>query len=176
VLTEAQSARLARRFTKDFADCEFAQPATDQLELGYTSEQIRPWVENWTASLKQPQLLVRGDGGAPATALMLGDMQFYPDVEILEFDKKHVAVEVKLLRSNDGTGSLTKALGQSVIYRTLGFDTVHVALIDVRGTHIQERELPDWSLMNASGIFIHWFRPVKTPTGVQMRCTKSATA
>jgi hypothetical protein len=49
-------------------------------------------------------------------------MTFLPDAQASLGAQKILAIEVKILRDGDPSGSLSKAIGQTFMYRALGFE------------------------------------------------------
>jgi hypothetical protein len=67
---------------------------------------------------------VRGDGGQKTHPARLGGFFFYPDLAVVEFERRHLALEVKVLRgSSEQNEALAKALGQTFIYGQCGYAT-----------------------------------------------------
>jgi hypothetical protein len=85
-------------------------------------------------------------------------MLFFPDIEIAEFAARYVAVEVKILRGAQATGSVTKALGQAVLYRSLGFLSAFVIIVDLRPRSDRAgRSAADWNVLDDAGLSVSWF-------------------
>lgn len=159
-LDDDQIEKLELLFASWVQDQELPQPRVDQPETNYTGEVILPRVEDFTRNLGKDFLVVRGDGGVPPLPLTIDGLQFFPDVEIVSFTDRYISLEVKILRGGDFTGALTKALGQALIYRTLGVRESHVLLVDSRSTSqkIHDPLLEKWlESVKGLGIHVHWF-------------------
>ena len=165
-----QIGKLESLFLEWIQSQEFPAPRGDQPEPSYTGDVVLPRVEEFTKNLGKDFLVVRGDGGVPPLPLTIDGLQFFPDLEIVSFTDRYIALEVKILRGGDFTGALTKALGQALIYRTLGVRDSHVVLIDHRYTSskIHDPLLGNWlNSVKGLGIHVHWFSP---SFGGTMRC------
>ncbi len=103
-----------------------------QQERTLTKNQIGPALRKFALSLGIPQLVVRHDGDSPARPLLRHGMTFLPDAQISLGNQKILAVEVKILRENDPSGSLSKALGQTFMYRSLGYEISLGMVFDFR--------------------------------------------
>ncbi len=101
-------------------------------ETEFTGTVLVPRVLEFVKSLRHRSLIVNGDGFSPPSSLVFARMSFVPDIEILEFGHRLLAIEVKMIRENDPTGAFTKSIGQAVVYKSLGFEFAHVLLIDCR--------------------------------------------
>lgn len=93
---------------------------------------ILPSVSTWLAGLRKPSLFLRGDGGVPPRPVPGYGSFFYPDIEIGAFAHRYLAAEVKFIRDSDASGSISKALGQALVYRAAGISVVFVILVDCR--------------------------------------------
>lgn len=160
-LGEHQLRRMSELFRELMSTSIFRSPSLSETEPEFTSRVLRPGVENWVANvLKKRDLVVRGDGSANVPRpLVLGDLAFRPDIEIVQTGQRCLAVEVKFLREGqDPTGSLAKALGQCVIYREMGFYSSHAVLMDLRPLPSERLPaLPNWDTSRAASIDLHWF-------------------
>jgi hypothetical protein len=59
-------------------------------------------------------------------------MTFLPDAQASLGSQKILAIEVKILRDSDPSGSLSKAIGQTLMYRALGFEMALGLIFDNR--------------------------------------------
>jgi hypothetical protein len=103
-----------------------------QQERTLTKNQIGPALRKFALSLGIPQLVVRHDGDSPVRPLLRHGMTFLPDAQISLGSQKVLAVEVKILRESDPSGSLSKALGQTFMYRSLGYEISLGMIFDFR--------------------------------------------
>jgi hypothetical protein len=155
-LSSGQLAKLSELFGDRIADLEWRRPTPGESEPTYTGAELLPSVSDLMSNLDTPGLVVRADGGVPTRPVSLFGVEFYPDLEIAYFDARSLAVEVKFIRGADGTGSISKALGQALVYRAGGYPHVHVVLIDCR-PKMAAMHAPDMYL--PSGVVAHWIRP-----------------
>lgn len=113
-------------------EIEFTAPGKVEKERDFTGRVIVPEVSKWLQSLRLPWLSLKGDGATQPEPLHFEGMSFIPDLTIKAFEKRYLALEVKFLTDVDAGGSLSKALGQSQIYKSLGFIFSHAIAIDIR--------------------------------------------
>ncbi len=103
-----------------------------QQERDLTTRQVGPSLKSLTQTLLLNQLVVRYDGHLPARPLIQCGMTFLPDAQITLHSQKVMAVEVKIIREQDPSGSLSKAIGQTLMYRALGFESALGIIFDLR--------------------------------------------
>ena len=101
-------------------------------EREITRTLVGPTLVRFTHSLVIPQLVVRYDGHKSTRPLVRGDLKFLPDAQIALNHQKLVALEVKLIKEIDPTGAITKAVGQTFMYRSLGFESAIAIIFDLR--------------------------------------------
>lgn len=158
-LPEAESQRLSELFGTLIAESSWRRPLPGEAEPSYTRDVIMPTVADWLATLGRPQLFLRGDGVAPPRSVSLLDMFWYPDIEIVAFERRHLVGEVKFLRDVDASGSVSKAVGQAALYRAAGVDFGHVLLIDCRARPSAGLGESARDLGGRLGLFIHHIVP-----------------
>jgi len=117
--------------------------------------------------LKIPALFLRGDGGVSPRPVPGFGTFFYPDLEISEFHSRYLAVEVKFIRDSDPSGSISKALGQALIYRAAGIPLVYVILIDCRSRDRSSSDIDGVFLELAKAFSIHLV--YKSPSAIMRR-------
>ena len=103
-----------------------------QQERSITHHYVGPVVKSVLETVGERQLILRHDGAIAPRSILRYGMSFSPDLEISLYSQKCLAVEVKILRDHDASGSLTKAVGQTFMYKALGFDKVIGLIFDVR--------------------------------------------
>jgi hypothetical protein len=91
--------------------------------------------------LQVPGLHVGGDGAGPVAVAPFLGCHLEPDITILSFSRRLLAIEVKILRPSSFSSDVTKAVGQASLYRTFGFHKSAILLVDrervVRTSEIQ---------------------------------------
>lgn len=97
-----------------------------------TGTVLIPQMLKFVNGLGHKSLVVTGDRFSSPTALWHAQMSFVPDMEVLNYGARLLAIEVKVIRDTDPSGAFTKSLGQAVIYRSLGFFCSHVIVLDCR--------------------------------------------
>lgn len=138
-------ANLEKFFAKliaHFQSIEIEYEAQGQLERSLTKSQVGPALQAFVDSLIVPQLIVRYDGHKSVRPLLRHGMTFLPDAQVTLGNQKIVAVEVKILRDGDPSGSLSKAIGQTYLYRALGFEMAIGLIIDARTRKHEGLEYP----------------------------------
>jgi hypothetical protein len=103
-----------------------------QQERELTTNQVGPCLKNFAESLMIKQLIVRYDGHLAARPLIQHGMKFLPDAQITIHSQRILAVEVKIIREVDPSGSLSKAIGQTLMYKALGFENSLGLIFDMR--------------------------------------------
>lgn len=106
-------------------------------EPDFTGTVLIPRVLEFVKTLRHNSLVVNGDRFSPTSSLFHAQMSFIPDIEILEFGHRLLAIEVKMIRESDSSGAFTKSLGQALVYKSLGFEFAHVVLLDCRNKPVQ---------------------------------------
>jgi hypothetical protein len=159
VLSTGQLAKLIELSDLWFGSLEFPSVPDDISERVFTAKYLYPRVDEWVRSLATPSLVVRSDGSTPPRRLSLEETTFVPDLEIGEHNATYVAVEVKLLKTTNSSAAITKAIGQAVVYRSLGFESSHVVIVDLRPKVGPSRiSVAAWEVLAGSGLTVHWYR------------------
>lgn len=107
-------------------------PFRDEKETTYTQRVILPFISDWVKELNEKDLHVRGDGGLNPLPIVWDEISLYPDVTIMVFHDRLLAIEVKFIRTEDPGGSLTKAIGQTLMYEKAGFANAIAIMFDSR--------------------------------------------
>ena len=121
MLSEQQISSLYEMLLEEVTSMQIESPHVNEQETSFTSRVLYPWLRDWVAALRKPGLYVRGDGGPSISPVVWHGITFRPDLGIYSGQNKYVAVEIKLLTNADPGGSLTKAVGQTLMYEELGF-------------------------------------------------------
>ena len=103
-----------------------------QQERSITHYFAGPVVDSVLQSIGERQLILRHDGAIAPRSIVRYGMSFSPDIEISLYSQKCLAVEVKILRDHDASGSITKAVGQTFMYKALGFEKAIGLIFDAR--------------------------------------------
>ena len=85
-------------------------------------------------TLNKSGLYCRGNGGPSVQPIVVDDLEFYPDIEIVMDSQKVLSIEVKFIRAQDPNGSITKGLGQGLLYKLHGYENSFVLFFDLRET------------------------------------------
>lgn len=78
------------------------------------------------------QIVLSYDDATPARPLLKYGMTFLPDAHLNPGHQKICAMEVKFLRDSDPSRSQNKAVGQTFMFRTLGYDMSIGLIFDLR--------------------------------------------
>lgn len=141
-LTDKQFSILIKVISRTLEDTEFGQPKLGSTELFITKNHVIPRIEEVIAKIKKKGLNVRGDGSQPVRPIYKSNFSVKPDIEIENYGERLIAVEVKILKKKDPTGSLSKAIGQGLLYRVWGYKAVFVLVFDFRpGKNVKTKKL-----------------------------------
>jgi hypothetical protein len=98
------------------------QIESSQMERSVTRNFVAPLIRDFLLNKGAFHLVLRSDGFLAPRPLIRHGMSFAPDVDISRLNQRILAIEVKILRDNDASGSLTKAIGQTFAYKALGYE------------------------------------------------------
>lgn len=105
-------------------------PKSTEGEVPYTDRVVVPVVQGFIDDLGIPGLLVGGHHTGINRPIRYLGMDFHPDLVVVEGGRRLIALEVKFLGRSGRSGALTKALGQTFIYRNGGYATAAALVID----------------------------------------------
>jgi hypothetical protein len=131
-LTESEVQKFFFKVVSFFENQEIEAIAQGQQERSLTKNQIGPALKEFVLQIGIPQIVVRYDGHNPVRPLLRHGMTFLPDAQASLGAQKILAIEVKILRDSDPSGSLSKAIGQTFMYRALGFEMSLGLIFDYR--------------------------------------------
>jgi hypothetical protein len=131
-LSSSQLNKLFNGVTQHFADLESPAIAWGQQERTLTKSWVGPKLKQYVDTLLIPQMVLRYDGSTAVRPLLKYGMTFLPDAHLNLGHQRICAIEVKFLRDSDPSGSLTKAIGQTLMYRTLGYEMSLGLIFDLR--------------------------------------------
>jgi len=103
-----------------------------QQEREFTKEQVGPALQQFLIETFRSQITLRFDGELSARPLIRYGMKFYPDAQLSFRTQRILSVEVKIIRDSDASGSLSKAIGQTLMYRALGYECSLGLIVDAR--------------------------------------------
>jgi hypothetical protein len=141
-LSKSYLEKFFEKLISHYQSIEIEYDAQGQIERSLTKKQIGPALNKFVESLLVPQLLVRYDGHKTVKPLLRHGMTFLPDAHVTLGNQKVAALEVKILRDGDPSGSLSKAIGQTYLYRALGFEMSLGLIIDARTKKYDGLEVP----------------------------------
>jgi hypothetical protein len=131
-LTDKELDNLYKKVILYFQSYDFAALGENQLELALTKAQIGPALKKIMLQLGFQQMIIRFDGDSSVKPLVRYGMTFLPDLQAYIGMQKILAIEVKILRDQDASGALNKAIGQTFIYRELGYEMAIGMIFDKR--------------------------------------------
>ena len=131
-LTNARLNKLHELVREGLESTEWPAIKEGQQERSITNHFVGPAVKSVLEVIGERQLILRHDGEIAPRSMVRYGMSFSPDVEISLYSQKCLAIEVKILRDHDASGSLTKAIGQTFMYKALGFEKVIGLIFDAR--------------------------------------------
>lgn len=122
-------------FLTTFADEQMAweAPLAGEKEPTYTARVLAPQVESFLATLNEPRLQLKADGDLRPVPIAFDSRHFYPDISIDHLNERVLAIECKFMGDSHVNSSLTTAIGQAVVYRSLGYRAAFVFLISRLG-------------------------------------------
>jgi len=132
-------------------------PGFSETEEQYTARVVRPYIDKFVKDTRSPGLVVRSDGQQQPLRVQVNGITAIPDIEIGEGREVLLAVEVKFLRDQDPSGSLTKAIGQAVLYRSLRAHQAAVMLIDMRSNSPENDWRPLEFAADVCAVTVFWF-------------------
>ena len=121
-LNQDQLAVLFREVYELLVKTDWPKVESSQMERTITRNYVAPVIRDYLVNKGAFHLVLRSDGFLAPRPLLRHGMSFSPDVDISRLNQRALAIEVKILRDNDASGSLTKALGQTFAYKGLGYE------------------------------------------------------
>jgi hypothetical protein len=131
-LNSDQLEKVFRVVESDLKGASWPRVDPRQQERSITQHVVRPVIETTLERIGEKRLLLGSDGLKVPKPILKFGMSFSPDLEIRFFHQKCIAFEVKVLRDSDASGSLTKAIGQTLVYKNLGFEYAICLIFDAR--------------------------------------------
>jgi hypothetical protein len=110
---------------------EIALPKAAEREPAFTARVLSPIIRNAISSIGVAGLRWGGDGARHTlpTVTTMG-LSFAPDLAI-QFERRRIlAFEVKFLRREQRQTALATALGQALLYKSFGYESVGIILIE----------------------------------------------
>lgn len=135
-ISDIQLVRLEQLVISDIESATFPRPIDEEKEEEFTKRVFLPHLQSSVEAIGAKFLFLRSDGGVSPLATYWQGMAFYPDATITAFSDKLIAFEIKFLRAGDPGGSLSKAIGQSILYKMGGFERSYSLIFDLRGRFV----------------------------------------
>ena len=140
LLTQSQISRTGVLFNELMSSWIPVFPIENEMENAYTARVLYPLVRNWVGTLNKSGLYCRGNGGPSVQPIVVHGLEFYPDIEIVMDSQKVLSIEVKFIRDQDSNSSITKGLGQGLLYQLHGYETSFVLFFDLRLNALNSRK------------------------------------
>jgi hypothetical protein len=132
-LSRGQIENLHADIVDKFSNHPWPDLEPGQLERTVTKNIVAPIVRTYLDNIGASTLVLRHDGQLQPRPLIRHGMSFAPDLDISRLNQRCLAIEVKILRSTDASGSLTKAIGQTFSYKALGYESSIGLIFEGRG-------------------------------------------
>ena len=120
-LSAERSARLKALVFEHFQQVDLKAPSKGEGETAFTRRVLQPSMRELLSEIGFSGLLPTGDGAASIQSVHFLNLHFRPDMGISLFNRKVLAIEVKLLRGMSRQNSLATAVGQATLYRAAGY-------------------------------------------------------
>ncbi len=134
-LREEHAVTLVERLIGALLHTPLRAPEAGETEERYVASTLVPVVRGAIVNLRG--LTVHGEGiRRPAPARYLG-YSMYPDIALMNYRQRVVAIEAKYVDFASAKGDLSTAIGQAVIYARGGYLTALAVLI---GIHARETQ------------------------------------
>lgn len=129
-LTELQSKKIEEKIVAHLGSAVLRLPQDGESEPAFSKSVLAPAISAATVSLRQFGAVISGPGLSPVLTVRTANMEFIPDVAILFHRERLVAVEAKFIGTSGRQQALTQSIGQSVVYRALGYRHAVVVVAD----------------------------------------------
>lgn len=131
-INENQISKVFNKIVADLDSNNWEKIEPGRQERWVTKHLVRPVVENSLNNIGESRLILSSDGEVQPKQINRFGMTFSPDLDVTFLNQRCISFEVKLLRDNDASGSITKAIGQSIMYHELGYSYSLCLLFDCR--------------------------------------------
>ncbi len=122
-VSKSEVARVFDEVYELLSGSNWPQVESAQLERSITRNNVAPIIRDYLLNKGAFHLVLRSDGFLAPRPLLRHGMSFTPDVDLSRLSQRILAIEVKILRDHDASGSLSKAIGQTFAYKALGYET-----------------------------------------------------
>lgn len=131
-IAEGQVGAVFEKILTDLDSMQWEKVDPNRQERWVTKHLVRPVVKKTLDNIGERRLLLSSDGETKPRQINRFGMTFSPDLDVTFLSQRCISFEVKLLRDSDASGSITKALGQSIIYHELGYSYSLCLIFDCR--------------------------------------------
>jgi hypothetical protein len=153
-LNPTQVAKLVTFVRDGLALRPMDRPTISESEPEFTGRVLQPIVGSVLSEIRHAGLKRMGDGATSVRTVHAFGLNFYPDIAISYFDQLLLAVEVKVLRGFGRQSAICSAMGQAILYRSAGYASSLVVLVDAEGVLSDEAVMTTESALktHSSGI------------------------
>lgn len=128
-LSEAQSIKLFNITREYLAQLAWQSPHENEREPNYTARALAPGIQEQVQLLNHSGLVVRSDGVLTPQAVQFDKAQHYPDMAINFHHDRIGAIEVKFFDDSLRGQAYLTAIGQGVMYSSLGYSWSIIVLV-----------------------------------------------
>lgn len=128
-LSELQSQKLFKLTQDIFLNVKWTTPLEGEREPEYTARILAPFFRTEVARLRHLGLVVRADGTITAQAVMFDTARHYPDMAVNYHFERVGAIEVKFIDEFLSGQAYLTALGQGLLYSSMGYKWSVVVLV-----------------------------------------------
>lgn len=109
-------------------------PHEDEREPAFTARTLAPIVVGVVKARDLRDVSCLGDGLGPVPRVYFLGVEQRPDIALVRYDERLIAIEVKYLKQRGKSFSACVGLGQSLLYQRSGFAISMAIFIDLSGS------------------------------------------
>lgn len=129
-----RASTLANLLENRFLNTAIPAPLDHEREPGYTARCLAPVVVDLIRSRGLSEVSCLGDGLGPVPKVYFLGVEQKPDIALVKYEERLVAMEVKYLRPSGRSSQACVGLGQSLLYQRAGFAISMGIFIDLSGS------------------------------------------
>jgi len=130
-LDEKHGLKVIERLVRALNETTLRAPLLNETEQRYVASALVPVVQEVLSDLKG--LTLHGEGLQRAAPAHFLGYHMYPDLAVMHYSQRLVAMEAKYVDFSLAKGALSTAIGQTVIYARAGYLTSLGILVGVHG-------------------------------------------
>lgn len=129
-LSEIQHTRLKSEVLDALESISWPGVIAGETEPHYTARVVFPPLRGLQQKLGHPGLSIRSDGFETPEYVTLGNLTFVPDISFSHDHQREIAIECKFVMLGNTNNQLSTAIGQATLYKSLGYKSSIVLLIE----------------------------------------------